>query len=102
MISDKCSIEDFLREVDGCRRLEAIHLANLEITEAERRLLSLRTSSGDNSATNPDYGDYSESLKQFIRFVRYSVRPKLADHTRDHLFRSYLESAPSESESRLH
>jgi hypothetical protein len=101
MISNKCKIEDFFKRVDGRDRLEAIHLANLEITEAQRRQMALRADATNPLDTKPDYVDYSESLKEFIHFVRYSVRPKLADASKSQLFRSYLDSAPIETDPRL-
>jgi len=101
MISNKCRIEDFFKKVDGRNRLEAIHLANLEITEAQRRQLAQQASVYSAVETKPNYVDYSESLKEFIHFVRYSVRPKLADSIKSQLFRSYLDSAPVETDPRL-
>ena len=101
MISSACTIEDFFREVDGRRRLEAIHLANLEITEAERRLLTQKDEATESKNLNPDYSDYSESLKQFIHFVRYSVRPKISDYNKSQLFNSYLNSIPVEQQSNI-
>ena len=96
MISNACKIEDFFRKIDGRQRLEAIHLANLEITEAERRLLSQKDAAAASTSVNPDYGDYSESLKQFIHYVRYSVRPKLSDSNKSQLFNLYLKSVPAD------
>lgn len=96
MISSECRIEDFFRKVDGRRRLEAIHLANLEITEAERRLLTQKGEATASKSLNPDYSDYSKSLKQFIHYVRYSVRPKISDGNKTQLFNSYLNSVPVE------
>jgi hypothetical protein len=99
MISNACKIEDFFRKVDGRRRLEAIHLANLEITEAERRLLSQKDAVATSNSLDPDYSDYSESLKQFIHYVRYSVRPKLSDSNKSNLFNSYLNSIPANQQA---
>lgn len=59
MISNECRIEDFFRKVDGRRRLEAIHLAHLEITEAQRRLLSQKDTVGGAKTPNPAKAIYA-------------------------------------------
>ena len=92
MISSECNIEKFFQEIRGKQKLDAIYMANREVTMAERLMLSKKCTADGDTLSQPDCGDYSKSLKEFIRHIRYSVKPKIFDQTKRRLFLSYLES----------
>ncbi len=90
MISEECQIEAFFDAIEGKTYTEAITMANIEATEAERMLLK--------NKNRPDYGcpcdfDYVDSLKEFILFIRCSVlRNRISKDKYYKLFNSYLQS----------
>jgi hypothetical protein len=91
MISERCRLEDFFKEIDGKHQLDAIQLAHQEATEVDRRLLS----GNEDDQRYPRYNEYSQSLKDFISYVRYYVKPKVADDSTHRLYSAYLESVSS-------
>jgi DNA replicative helicase MCM subunit Mcm2 (Cdc46/Mcm family) len=92
MISEHCNLEAFFSEIRGKRKGEAILLALEEATAAERMLLSKKGGAVEDQFTPPAYGEYSESLKDFIHYIRCDIRPKLADDVKHRLFHTYLNS----------
>lgn len=89
MISDKLEIKEFFDAVSGRPIREAILLANQEATEAERQQLF---PGNKQEKRNPGHFEYPELLKEFIRYIRYSVKPKMAEGEKLDLFTSYLNS----------
>lgn len=89
MISDDCEIKEFFEAVRGKPIREAISIANQEATEAERQQLY----PGYKQETQkPGHFEYPELLKEFIRYIRYTVKPKIAEEEKMDLFTSYLNS----------
>jgi hypothetical protein len=91
MISKHADINKFFEEIDGKHHLEAIHLAHLEATAVERQLLFDKQMDSTDYLT---YGEYSETLKEFISYIRYSAKPKITDTTKQRLYHAYLDSIP--------
>ena len=90
MISDDWEIKEFFEAVKGKPIKEAIFIANQEATEAERQQLF----PGYKQETHKrGHFEYPELLKEFIRYVRYAVKPKIAEDEKLDLFASYLNSA---------
>ena len=90
MISEDCRIESFFTAIKGKKYSEAINLANIEATEAERLLLQSK------NKLRIDYTEkaqYVECLKEFISFIRYSVmRNKVPKDNFHRHFNSYMQS----------
>ncbi len=88
MISERCDFKDFVLEAKGKGYQEIIYLADLEATEAERRLYHAGTTDQDQTRCGRDY---ARCLKDFITFMRYGLKPAhihqealiLFDHIRD-------------------
>ena len=53
-------------------------------------LLSNKGEGVEKSFSPLAYSEYSESLKEFIHYIRCDVRPKLADNVKDRLFHTCL------------
>jgi DNA replicative helicase MCM subunit Mcm2 (Cdc46/Mcm family) len=94
MISSKGSLEDFFKKINGKQYFEAIKIADEEATEAERRLLSDHRHASLEMDSQINYDDYSKSLKQFIHYLRYWVKPKITNEKTRKLFNSYMQSVP--------
>jgi predicted HicB family RNase H-like nuclease len=77
MISDDCDIEEFFQKIIGRRELEAIHMAHQEATMAERQILCRKFLEGTGDPSMPSCSEYSKTLKEFIRYVRYSANRRL-------------------------
>ena len=92
MISERCDLEAFFSEINGKRKGEAILMALQEATAAERMLLSKKGGAVADTFSPPAYSVYSESLKEFIHYIRCDIRPKLADDVKNRLFHTYLNS----------
>ena len=83
-------IEAFFDAIEGKTYTEAITLADMEATEAERHLLQSKNKSDLNNSENIEYVD---SLKEFILFIRCSVmRNRISKDKCHKLFNSYLQS----------
>jgi hypothetical protein len=88
MISDRCDFNDFVLKTKGRDYQEIIYMTEREATEAERRFY--HHSTPDSEKVNGGQG-YARSLKGFIAFMRYGVKPAhinqetlmLFDHFRD-------------------
>ena len=90
MISEDCRIETFIDAIEGKTYTEAITLANIEATEAERLLLKSKRQSCDESPCGEEYVD---RLKEFILFARCSVmRNRISKDKYHRMFTSYLHS----------
>jgi hypothetical protein len=71
MLSKSCDFDEFLERVRNRDYLEVIYLADKEATEAER--LKYRSRAGKIAPPEACSG-YVETLKGFIRFMRYGVK----------------------------
>ena len=90
MISEDYRIERFFDAIEGKTFTEAITLANIEATEAERHLIQGKNKQNLNNHENIEY---VENLKEFISFIRCSVmRNRISKDKCHKLFNSYLES----------
>lgn len=86
MISDNCSIDEFVAAVKHRDAWEALTLAIDEVTAAERR-----------SYRNQQYGDcevccsqdYSVQLKELIDYLRFAIKPKRADNKAYQLYMTH-------------
>jgi hypothetical protein len=92
MISRNYDIEDFFDQIRGKQELDAIYLANQEVTRVERLLLSKKIPINGQELSRSDCSEYSKSLKEFIHHVRSTMKPKISDDKNRQLFLSYLES----------
>ncbi|MBN1106599.1 MAG: hypothetical protein JXL84_24570 [Deltaproteobacteria bacterium] len=76
MISEYCDLSEFLNAVKNRDYLEAIYLADLEATEAERIRYRRKRKEDREEAACPHYAD---ALKAFISYLRYGItHPRLA------------------------
>jgi hypothetical protein len=91
MISTRCNIQEFFNKINGMNHEEAIDLAHQEATAAERCLLSQRISDYANDSRPLNCINYSKTLKEFISYLRYSVKPKISDDVKYRLFHSYVK-----------
>ena len=90
MISEECQIEAFFEAIEGKTYTEAITLANMEATEAERILLKNKNRPNDQC---PSDFEYVDRLKEFILFSRCSVmRNRISKDKYHKLFNSYLKT----------
>jgi hypothetical protein len=71
MLSKSCDFDEFLERVRDRDYLEVIYLADKEATEAER--LKYRSRAGKVVPPEACSG-YVDTLKGFIRFMRYGVK----------------------------
>jgi hypothetical protein len=78
MISESCSIEQFVETVKDKSTFEVLSLAVEEANLADRRYYRTKQ---ENSAT------YSRQLKRLIAYLRYSVVPK---RPRDKAYNLYM------------
>jgi hypothetical protein len=92
LISNNYDIEESFKQIACRQHLEAIELANREATMAERLLLFKKSSGNKDNLSSPRYGEYSQTLKEFIRYVRYSAKPKIISEAKYRLFDSYLKN----------
>jgi hypothetical protein len=92
MISEHCDLEAFFSEINGKRKGEAILMAHQEATAAERMLLSNKGGAVEKASDPPIYSEYSSSLKEFIQYIRCTIRPKPADDVKHRMFQTYLDS----------
>ena len=90
MISEDCRIETFFDAIEGKSFTEAIALANMEATEAERLLIKSKNRPNDECPCDFEYVD---RLKEFILFSRCSVmRNRISKDKYHKLFNSYLKT----------
>lgn len=72
MISDRCEFNDFVNQAQGRDYQEIICLAEREATEAQR--CAIHFAASDEVKALGGY-EYAECLKDFIRFMRYGLKP---------------------------
>jgi hypothetical protein len=84
MISENCSIDEFVEAVKDKDTWEVLTLAVDEATWADRR--AYRTNR-DCHQQPPCGQQYSQHLKQLINYLRFEVKPK---RPRDKAYRLYL------------
>ncbi len=90
MISDRCDFNDFVLKAKGRDYQEIIYMAELEATEAERRFYHHNTPDSEKVICGQNY---ARSLKGFIAFMRYGIKPThinqdtlmLFDHFKDNV-----------------
>jgi len=87
-----CDIEAFFSKIHGKHKDEAILLALQEATTAERLLLSKKGENVEKACSQLAFREYSQSLKEFIQYIRCDTRPKLADDVKHRLFHTYIDS----------
>jgi hypothetical protein len=92
MISEHCDLETFFSEIKGKRKAEAILIALEEATTVERMLLSKKSGVVEESFAPQDYREYSDSIKEFIQYIRCTIRPRLSNSLKNRLFHTYLDS----------
>jgi len=93
MIPNSYDIKAFFKKINGMQQMDAIQMAHREATMVERRMLSQKVGANKKMRSiPPNCAEYSQILKEFITFVRYSARPKIADQAKYQLFQTYLES----------
>jgi hypothetical protein len=80
MISENCSIDEFVETVKNKTSWEALSLAVEEATWADR--MAYR------SEQKPDFQAYSRQLKRLIGYLRYSVTPR---RPQDKAYRLYMQ-----------
>ena len=91
MISKECRILEFIDAIRGKDYYDAVRLADLEATEAERLLL--RSSRG---GERPRCGRaYAQTIKHLITYMRYGVLPPKQDGMKADLLRSVPTSGAS-------
>jgi hypothetical protein len=83
MISENCSIDEFVEAVKNREAWEVIVLAVEEATRAERLAYHAHGPGDDQPACSEQY---SHHLKQLIDYLRYTVKIK---HPNDDVYRLY-------------
>ncbi|MBR9984789.1 MAG: hypothetical protein KFF68_02655 [Desulfosarcina sp.] len=73
MISDNCSIEEFVETVKGRDTWEALSLAIDEATLADRIFIRAHGRTGKGRLCGQTYARH---LKQLINYLRYEVKPR--------------------------
>jgi hypothetical protein len=73
MISENCSIEEFVETVKGRETWEVLSLAIDEATRADRMFIRLHQHTDKAMLCGQTY---SRHLKQLINYLRYSVKPR--------------------------
>ena len=86
MISENCSISEFVESVKGKETWEVITLAVDEATRADRMIFRACRCSGNRCYTE---GHYSRHLKRLIDYLRYTVTPKRRNDEVYHLYTAY-------------
>jgi hypothetical protein len=86
MISENCSIDEFVETVKGKDTQEVIALAIDEATRADRMVY--RTKRSDGPCPNGE-AEYSHDLKTLIGYMRYTVKPKRPQDKAYRLYNAY-------------
>lgn len=73
MISENCSIDEFVEAVKERAAWDVVSLAVDEATQAERRFHRARRCHDDKTCCSRDY---SAQLKQLINYLRFAIKPK--------------------------
>jgi len=98
MISKECRILDFIDAIRGKDYYDAVRLADLEATEAERLLLrsSLDVQTGQRCGRT-----YAQTIKHLITYMRYGVPPPKQDGVQAETLRS-VPTAGTSGQNRTH
>jgi hypothetical protein len=73
MISEKCSIEEFVEKVKGRETWEVLSQAIDEATRADRMFMQTRQHTDQALLC---VQTYARQLKQLINYLRYTVKPR--------------------------
>ena len=84
MISNNCSIEEFVKAVQEKDSYGVINLAVQEATEVDRIVLKKRK-----KTKISDFQNYSRQLKQLINYHRYIIKPRQGMKTTYKLYMKY-------------
>jgi hypothetical protein len=90
MLSKSCDFDEFLERVRNRDYLDVIYLADKEATEAER--LKYRSRAGTVVPLAACSG-YVDTLKGFIRFMRYGVKCPLMENALRKGLQAFREAA---------
>jgi hypothetical protein len=90
MISQSCDFDEFLERVRDRDYLDVIYLADKEATEAERLKYRSRTK---RPAPPEACAQYVDTLKGFIRFMRYGVKSPSMEDTPHEGLQAFREAA---------
>ncbi|MBT8339541.1 MAG: hypothetical protein KJP07_05965 [Desulfatitalea sp.] len=96
MISENCTIEEFVKAVKGKDSYEVINLAVQEATEADRMALKIWK-----DVKNENIQNYSSQLKQLINYHRYMIKPRRKAKTVYNLYMKYWGEQDQILEGRL-
>ena len=72
MISNTCSIDEFVKKVLNRDFLDIVYLAEKEATEAERKFYCQKAVA---QAKRDDIWKYAQALKDLLDYLRFSVKP---------------------------
>ena len=89
MISKSYDIKEFIEAVKDKVYLDIIYMAHQEATEAERFFYRTRSSQNPESLESKKYADL---LKDFISYLRYTVKPADIADENVRLFRSLSDN----------
>jgi hypothetical protein len=99
MISKDCRILEFIDAIRGKGYYDAVRLADLEATEAERLLLR---SPGGAEPTQRCGRAYAQTIKHLITYMRYGVLPPKQDGMKADVLLFVPTSGASRSSLPLH
>lgn len=86
MLSEECKFNDFIKNVRANDIIELMYLTEKEATEADR----LRYRSRVPLSSREKCGVYyAETLKNFLYYLRYQIRPKGVS---DEVFDTFLQA----------
>ena len=83
MISESCDFKEFIKAIKSKGHMEILYLTEQEATGAER--LALRSRSNPKESQKCDK-NYPVILKDFIQYLKYTVKFKLPDDQDYQLF----------------
>ena len=86
MLSDSCSFEEFIENVQATDLLELMYLTEKEATDAERCLYRMGVSPPRRESCGVRY---AEILKNFLFYMRYGIRPRGVS---DEIFETYRQT----------
>jgi hypothetical protein len=98
MISENCSINEFVESVKGKETWEVLTLAVEEATRADRMVFRTRRYPGEGTACDQAY---SRHLKRLINYLRFTVKPRRPDDVAYCLYVSHWGSADKEDPTLL-
>jgi hypothetical protein len=90
MISDNCSIEEFVETVKSRDTWEVLSLAIDEATRADRMFIQAHKGSVEALLCGQTY---SRQLKQLINYLRYAVKPRRPENKTYRLYMAHWGNA---------